>query len=119
MSGDDSTLLVELADEAWRLARRVERLERSAGADAVRGVADSAARLRDILERGGVTTEEHTGQAYDERLGLEVVHVRGQPGEGDPLWVVDTIRPSVRLAGVLVRPSHVILSTEAPGEASE
>jgi hypothetical protein len=111
--------LLELADEVWRLARRAERLGRLVGPEPVRGVTDSAARLRQVLEEEQVTFEDHTGEPFREHMSMKVVQVIGDVVDDDEqLWIEDTIKPMVRVRGLAIRPSHVILSAR-PGCATE
>ena len=111
--------LLDLADEVWRLGRRAERLARAVGPEHVKGIADSAARLRLVLADEQVTFEDRTGEPFQEHLSMHVVQVLDRVDDDEPLWIEDTIKPMVRLRGLAVRPSHVILSAKPGGAAEE
>jgi hypothetical protein len=113
----DARFLLDLADEVWRLERRTERLARAIGAEPLKGIADSAVRLKEILANEQVTFEDHTGERFQEHLSMRVVQVLEHGDEEGPLWIEDTLKPMVRMRGLAVRPSHVILAAKpAPAE---
>jgi hypothetical protein len=105
---------IQLADETWRLGRRASRLSRSAGVDAARGVMDSAERLQRVLADIGIGFEDHTGEPYRENEGLDVAQVEGEISESSALWIAQTIKPTVLVRGLVVRPGQVVISAQQP-----
>lgn len=107
-------LVARLASEAWRLRRRLARIEEDlAGDDRLRPLRDSVSRLEDIFTEYRVQLIEHDGQPYDPGLQVEVLHAR--EGEGEPT-VVETIRPTVLLDGRVLQQGQVVIG---PSEERE
>lgn len=102
--------LCKAAIEAWRLQRlgpRVCEVDR----ERIQAIAD---RLTASLAQAGVVIEDHTDQAYVEGLSVEVLTIEVRtdfaPGEHR---IVETVKPSVYIAGQLVAPGQVILGRGA------
>ena len=112
-----SDFLVRVAEEVWRLERRVERAARTAGEEPLKSIRDSAMRLRDTLDSGRVRLEDHHGEPYHEGMRLDIVHVDGDPAPEQPLWIVETIKPTVLLDDHVLSAGQVILGTQAPEDA--
>ena len=115
----DPQFLVQVAEEVWRLNRRLERAEQSVGVDPLKGLRDSTGRLVDVLTRNGVVTDDHLGALYRDGMRLEVAHVEGNPAEDQPLWITETVKPTVRLKEHVLSPGQVILGTQPPVGTSE
>lgn len=103
MRTEAEELIGRIATEVWRLARRFSRI---AEGQEVRPVGDSVARLHDTLRQYGVELQEHDGQAYDDGLRVEVLAGL----EPDlRLIVAETIEPSIRWKGRVIRQGKVTL----------
>ncbi len=101
-------LVVRLAEEIWRLEKRIERAEAIGRADKgeLRSLRDSANRMRDALIEREVETIDHTGQAYDSGLQLEVLDARG---DGPDLVIIETIRPTILHQRRVLRQGQVVI----------
>lgn len=111
--------LVQLAEEVWRLEKRVDRAQSTAGEEALRGIRDSAVRLKDALSRSGVHAEDNTGDQYREGLRLTVLHVDGSAGDSEALWIVETVKPTVIFLDHVISVGQVVLGDKpnmAPSE---
>src|SRR5688572_30661311 len=64
----DARLLHRLAEEAWRLGRRLDRAAAEVGAEALDGVRDALVRLQDLLDEAGVKAVDHDGERYVDGL---------------------------------------------------
>jgi hypothetical protein len=106
--------VLRLAEEVWRLRRRVERASVSTSAESLRGMTDSADRLQAILGDIGVVAQDHTGTVYVDGTRLTVLQVEGEPVEGQPLWILETVKPTVELDGQVISEGQVILTTTQP-----
>jgi hypothetical protein len=95
-------LIARLATETWRLGRRLERVGDD---ERLRALHDSRSRLEDALTEYGVETIEHEGQTYDAGLRVEVLH-EGET-DGNPV-IVETIRPTILLAGRVLQQGQVV-----------
>lgn len=105
----DTTVLLRVAEEAWRLGRRVDRAAGDVGEAPLADVRDALQRLHDILNEAGVEAVDHDGERYVDGLRLHILHVEGQPADGMPLRVVRTIRPSILADGQVAVSGQVIL----------
>ncbi len=103
---DLTRALCQAALETWRLARLVPRLCEEDRAR-VLAIAD---RLSADLEQARVVIQDHTGHAYVEGLAVEILTTEDRtdlpPGA---LQIVETVRPSVYIAGQLAAQGQVIL----------
>jgi len=95
-------IVARLATEFWRLRRRVEQSNDPVDA----GVKDSVARIDDVFAEHGVHAVDHDGELYDHGLQVEVLHER--PGEG-ALVILETVRPTITLAGRVVQHGQVVI----------
>lgn len=99
-------LVARLANETWRLRRRLERIDGEADETVLRPLLDSLSRLEDVFAEYQVQTVEHEGQSYDAGLQVEVLHAR----EGDGAAVIlETIRPTVLLKGRVLQQGQVVV----------
>lgn len=102
--------LCKAALETWRLLRLGPRLC-EADRERVQAIAD---RLSAGLAQAGVVIEDHTDQEYVEGLSVEIltteVRVDLAPGE---YRIIETVKPSVYIAGQLAAPGQVILGRGA------
>jgi hypothetical protein len=105
----DMGVLLKVAEEAWRLGRRLDRVAAEVGDAPLADTRDALQRLRDILNDAGVETVDHDGERYVDGLRLHILHVEGEPADGVPLRVVRTIRPSILAEGQVVVGGQVIL----------
>ena len=110
------TLGAAVAVETWRLGRRVARLRASLGEDASRPVADSLQRLEDLLQEHDIVIRVHDGERYNDGMSVEVIHIREQ---ADPLFVVETVSPTVLHCGRIVRNAQVVLGARTLGDVTE
>lgn len=100
-------LVARLASEAWRLRRRLDRIDPQGTAEErLRPLHDSIARIDDAFAEYRVTFVEHEGQPYDPGLQVEVLHARDGDGK---LVVVETIRPTVLLDGRILLQGQVVI----------
>ena len=105
----DERVLLRVAEEAWRLGRRIDRAATDVGDAPLADIRDALQRLRDILNEAGVETVDHDGERYIDGLRLHILHVEGEPADGTPLRVVRTIRPSILADGQVAVSGQVIL----------
>src|SRR5688500_8123131 len=86
----DVRLLHRLAEEAWRLGRRLDRAVAEVGPEPLEGVRDALVRLQDLLDEAGVKAVDHDGERYVDGLRLDILHVEGDATaeSGSPLCVV-------------------------------
>lgn len=111
---DDPGFLVKVAEEVWRLGKRIDRAARSVGEEPLRGVRDSLVRLQDTLTRHQVRVEDHQGQPYHEGLRLDILSVEGG-SDLDALWVLETVRPTVLVDDQVLGTGEVILGSHPGG----
>lgn len=112
----DRALAADLALEIWRLERRVKRLAETMADDSLRPLQESLRRVQDIFLEHRVELRSHDGEVYADGHQFEVIHIRDQ---GRPLVVVETVQPSVLIAGSVVRHGQVVLGVpQASKEAS-
>jgi hypothetical protein len=105
---------VRVAEEVWRLRRRLDRAFEQVGTDVLQGVNDSTSRLSTILSDYRVEVLDHAGESYDEGRRLTVLHVDGQPSDGQRLWIAETVSPTILFDGKILKEGQVMLSTRAP-----
>lgn len=113
------TSLTGLCVEVWKLQKRIERFEslNMIQEPQARALRDSAERLEEWLTLLAVEAITHDGTADHSGASYEVIHKRE---EGDDLIVVETISPSVRIAGSIVRHGQVVvgrIGNKAEGES--
>lgn len=99
-------IVARLATEFWRLGRRVQK----SGDPVALGVQDSIARIDDVFAEHHVRTVDHDGQLYDPGLQVEVLHQRD--GDG-PLVILETVRPTITLAGRILQHGQVVVGPQA------
>lgn len=99
-------LVADLVLEHWRLGRRVSRMGADFPEEALAPLRDSLRRFADVLDEHGVEIRPHDGERYVEGAQFEVIHVRD---DGEERWVVETVRPTVLLAGRILRHGQVIV----------
>ncbi len=114
MQLDDPDFLVKVAEEVWRLGKRIDRAARVVGEEPLRGVRDSLERLQVTLARNQVRVEDHQGQPYHEGLRLDILSVEGD-GDLDTLWVLETVRPTVFVDDQVLGTGEVILGSHPRG----
>lgn len=105
----DESALLRVAEEAWRLGRRLDRATSEVGEECLTDVRDALQRLRDVLSEAGVEAVEHDGERYVDGLRLHVLHVEGESNDDAPLRVVRTVRPSILMNGQVALGGQVIL----------
>lgn len=107
-------LAARVANEVWRLGRRVKDSTESSDDDSLRAIRDSVSRLEDILLEHQIEIREHQGERYDPGLQVEVLHDRdGQA----PQYILETIRPTVTLRGRILQQAQVVIGAGNPKEA--
>jgi hypothetical protein len=82
---------------------------------------DSAERLQRVLADLGIGFEDHTGEPYRDSERLDVAQVEGDISESSTLWITQTVKPTVLVKGLVVRPGQVVISAQQPrpdGEAT-
>ena len=105
----DERVLLQVAEEAWRLGRRIDRAAGEVGEAPLADVRDALQRLCDILAEVGVEAVDHDGERYVDGLRLHVLHVEGKPAADASLRVLRTIRPSILAHGQVAAGGQVIL----------
>lgn len=106
--------LIRMAEDVWRLRRRTDRTARTIGEDALKAVRDAVARLEDTLASNDIRLEDYSGQPYFEGLRLDIAFVEGDVMADDPLWVVETVKPTVLLGNRVLSTGQVILANRPP-----
>lgn len=104
-------LLHRLAEEAWRLGRRLDRAAAEVGAEPLDGVRDALVRLQDLLDEAGVKAVDHDGERYVDGRRLDILHVEGDSAatDGSPMRIVRTVRPSILVHERVAISGQVIL----------
>lgn len=110
--------LVRIGEEVWRLEKRLDRAANTGGEEPLKGIRDSLARLQDALAMYEVLIEDHQGQPYREGLRVSVLHVDGQAGSDDSLWIAETITPTVLLGTQVLSPGQVVLANHPPARTT-
>ena len=105
----DTRILLRVAEEAWRLGRRVDRAASDVGEAPLADIRDALQRLRDILSEAGIEAVDHDGERYVDGLRIHILHVEGDAADSIALRVVRTIRPSILADGRVAVSGHVIL----------
>ena len=108
-STSDTGVLLRVAEETWRLGRRIDRAANDVGEGQLEDVRDALQRLRDVLAEAGVEATSHDGERYRDGLRLHILHVEGEPGDDTPLRIVRTVRPSILVDGQVAVSGQVIL----------
>jgi molecular chaperone GrpE (heat shock protein) len=102
-------IVARLATECWRLGQRLDRVRE---ASELKPVRESLARIDDIFAENQIQTIDHEGQPYDPGLLVEVLHER----EGDgPRIILETVRPTVTLAGQVIQHAQVVVGPHDTG----
>jgi hypothetical protein len=103
---DMAQALCQIAVEVWRLSGLASRL-----CDSDRPRLQAAIeRLCTQLQQAGVTIEDHKTESYVEGLTVEVLAIEERTDfPPDQLHIVETVKPSVYIAGQLVAAGQVIL----------
>jgi hypothetical protein len=109
-------LIVRVAEEVWRLDRWLGRVKRLDGQPFLEGIQDAVDRLHDALLESGVRAVDNQGRPYDDGMRLDILHVEGDPEPGQPLWIIETVRPGIELQGRALSVGQVILGTTPPVE---
>jgi len=103
---DIGQALCQIAVEVWRLDGLLPRLCET---DRPR-IQAAVDRLRAHLEQAGVTIEDRTTQAYVDGLTVEVLAIEERTDlPPEQLRILETIKPSVYIAGQLAASGQVIL----------
>lgn len=101
------------AVESWRLERLLPRLC-DADRDRVHAIAE---RLRAGLSQSGVAVQDHTGQPYVEGLAVEIIATEERDDLASGVHrIVETVKPSVFIAGHLATQGQVILGSGVAAE---
>lgn len=98
--------VARLATEIWRLNRRLEHAD---DAGQLKGIRDSVRRIDDIFAEHEVQAVDHDGEQYDPGHQVEVLHQREGSGR---LVVLETIRPTVTLAGRILQHGQVVIGPD-------
>jgi hypothetical protein len=106
-------LAARVASEVWRLKRRVHLAEGSTDEETLRIVFDSISRLEDILLENHIEIREHEGEQYDPGLQVEVLHMRDG---STPLFILETVRPTVTMDGRILQQAQVVIGPTEPKE---
>jgi hypothetical protein len=69
-------------------------------------VQDSLARISDVFAEHEVQAIDHDGQPYDPGLRVEVLHQRAGSGA---LVILETVRPTITLAGRILQHGQVVV----------
>jgi hypothetical protein len=101
----DPKLLADVATGLWRAATKPDSAPRH------------ARRTLDLLSGAGVELVDHTGADFAAGVALDVVAFEEDPALRKET-VIEVVRPSVYVNGVLVQRGEVIVGTPGRGEAS-
>lgn len=105
---------VRIAEEVWRAGKRTDRAAREVDEDRLKGLRDSLNRLNDVLQDYSVEIKDYSGEKYDEGLRVDIVHVEGDTARECPLWITETVKPTISFGGMVINRGQVVLSTEPP-----
>lgn len=101
-----ASALAQTAVENWRLARLTVRLC-DADRPRVQPITD---RLGAWLSQASVVIEEHTGHTYVDGMALEIVATEERANlPAGAVAIVETLKPSVYVAGQLILRGQVVL----------
>ena len=102
----DPDTLARLAENVWRLKRRVD-------GETSRDWAESIiAGLNHDLESLGVEVIDRTGTPFSNGETTEVVHNEAPADWQGKLAVTEVIRPTIRVSGTIVQPGQVVLGAD-------
>ena len=102
----DPEVLARLAEGVWRLKRRVDGETSRDWAETI------IAGLNHDLESLGVEVIDRTGTPYARGETTEVVHNEAPSDWQGELTVMDVVRPTIRVSGIIVQPGQVVLGPD-------
>jgi hypothetical protein len=106
--GPGEELLRNIATGLWRIRRRMLEPGSDEPVAAMRGAFRHLQATWDVLSEAGIEIQDHTGWAYDPGLSLNVLAHQPTGGIGRE-EVVETVKPSVYLRGVMIQMGDVVV----------
>lgn len=105
----DTKLWDELGTRLWRAERQVHRLHQSEASENSERLLRRFEEIIETLHDHDIEILDHTGERYDTGLALKVLQYEPQGGITEEV-VLETVKPSVRVKGVLL-PGEVIVAS--------
>jgi hypothetical protein len=102
--------LVDLAVEVWRIEQRISKSASSLPENQLKGLENSAQKLRRYLEKYDVEIIDYKNQKFNEGLNLDILSVEKDPELLQPI-VKETVEPTIMCKGHVVRKAKIILLT--------
>lgn len=102
-----SSDLVELAIELWRLERRLAKVLSALPEDQRESINNSVQKLKRYLDKNDIEILDHTGQKYDEGQNLEILAVEKDPNVPEPM-IKETKEPTILYKGQVIHIGKVI-----------
>jgi hypothetical protein len=106
---DDARFWSELGTRLWRAERQLRRMNEGEKTDGLDRLTRRFEEVFETLHQNNIEIHDHTGEKYDSGLTLKVLQYEPQEGITSEV-ILETVKPSVRLHGVLV-PGEVIVAT--------
>jgi len=104
----NTSSLVELAVEVWRLEKRLAKAEPSLSDDQNKALQNSVAKMRRYLDRNDITFVDYTDQKFNEGLNLEILSKEKDPKLRESI-IKETHEPAVMHKGQLIKKAKVVV----------
>lgn len=112
---ENAKFLQDLATRIWRAQKQLDKALQNTDDAQLERFARRFEEISETLNDYGIEILDHTGQNYDVGLNLTVLQFEPTPGIAREV-ISETIKPSLRMHGVLV-PGQVVVA--APSGAGE
>lgn len=100
--------LVDLAVEVWRIEQRIAKSASSLPETQLKGLENSAQKLKRYLEKYDIEIIDYKNQKYNEGLNLDILSVEKDPSLQHSV-VKETVEPTIMCKGQVVRKAKIIL----------
>jgi len=100
--------LIDLAVEVWRIEQRIAKSASSLPEAQLKGLENSAQKLKRYLEKYDIEIIDYKNQKYNEGLNLDILSVEKDPTLQHSI-VKETIEPTIMCKGQVVRKAKIIL----------
>ncbi len=99
------------AIEVWRLEKRTKGLNQLVTeSKEFNSLNDQLQRIKDVLSKNGIETQEFTGENYNDGMSFKVLHVEeiSDLPKG-AIRIVETVKPTVYLKGKVIYHGEIII----------
>ena len=104
----NTSYLVELAVEVWRLGNRLEKISSSISDDQAKALQNSYTKMKRFLDKNDIDVIDYTNKKYNEGLNLDVLAVEKDSNLKEAI-IKETHEPAITLKGKIVKKAKVIL----------